>query len=205
MARQRRKQGKYENVREALHPGGDFLPEGRRQHGNIEIAHARLQDPSEFRAAHLKSGKFQIAMVNVARDPLEREYRYGRIDGLQHAAGRRYRDVLAWAAGRGDPGACGLRSASHDATDYKMTRMMDAARAAASLRAEARQLCGPRGEMILSCVLGDELSFRETANKISSEPGAPSFWRAQAGVGHVARAFRDALRALSDEWFRAAA
>jgi hypothetical protein len=206
MARQQeRRDGRYDGVGSALHPGGDFLPEGKRRHGNVEIVHARLEDPTDLRAAHLRAGKFQRTMVNVARDPLEREYRYGRLDRQQHAAGQRYRSVLAWAAGKGDPGAGGLRSGSWDASEYKTIRMLDAARAAVDLRQDAIAVCGPRGEMILTSVLGDDLSFRETANRIGSEPGAPRFWRAQIGASRVAEQFRDGLKRLADEWFAATA
>jgi hypothetical protein len=203
---QERNLGRYENVTAALHPGGkEFLPEGRRRHGNIEIVHARLVDPSETRAAHLRAGKHQRTMVNVARDPLEREHRYGRIDGQQHAAGLRYRNVLLWAAGKGDPGAGGLRNGSWDASEYKLLRMMEAVDIARDMRDDAKALCGERGEFVLTRVLGDEMTFYETAIRISQQPGAPSFWRAQAGVTRVAREFRAALRILADEWFRAVA
>ena len=206
MARQQeRKIGRYDEVGSALHPGGEFLPEGKRRHGNVEIVHARLEDPAELRAAHLRAGKFQKTMVNVARDPLEREYRYGRLDRLQHAAGLRYRSVLARAAGRGDPGASGLRSGSWDASEYKTIRMLDAARAAVELRQDAIAVCGSRGEMILTAVLGDEFSFKETAIKISTEPGAPRLWRTQEGAARVAREFREGLKLLADEWFAATA
>jgi hypothetical protein len=203
---QERNLGRYENVTAALHPGGkEFLPEGRRRRGNIEIVHARLVDPSETRAAHLRAGKFQRTMVNVARDPLEREHRYGRIDRLQHAAGLRYRNVLFWAAGKGDSGASGAGSSSYDAEEYKILKMLDAAAAAVDLRREAKSLCGERGELVLTSVLGDEMSFRDTAIMISQQPGAPRFWRAQAGVTRVAREFRAALKVLAEDWFRATA
>jgi hypothetical protein len=201
---QERNLGRYENVAAAIHPGGkEFLPEGRRRHGNIEIAHARLVDPSALKAAHLRAGKFQRTMVNIARDPLEREHRYGRIDGHQHAAGLRYRNVMLWAAGKGDPGASGLRSGSWDASEYKIARMIDAAGAAADMKRETRSLCGDRGELVLTSILGDEMTFQETAIRIGQQPGAPRFWRAQAGVTRVAREFREALRILADEWFQA--
>ncbi len=206
MGAQERNLGRYENVTNALHPDGkEFLPEGRRRHGNLEIVHARLVDPSQTNAAHLSRGKFQRTMVNVARDPLEREHRYGRIDRLQHAAGLRYRNALAWARGEGDPGMGGAASGSYDASEYKVLRMMDAAREAIALRRDVARLCGQRGEMVLTCVLGDEQTFRETANRIGSEPGAPRFWRAQAGVTRVAREFRTSLKTLAEEWFRATA
>lgn len=206
MTRQQgRKLGRYDDLGSALHPGGEFCPEGKRRHGNIEIVHARLEDPTDLRAAHLRNGKFQRTMVNVARDPLEREYRYGRLTRLQHAAGLEYRRTLMWAAGHGDPSPSGLRSPAWDAAEYKTVRALDAARAAVDLRDQAQQVCGPRGEMVLTCVLGSELSFRETADKIGSEPGAPRFWRAQAGVSRVAREFREALSLLADEWFSATA
>jgi hypothetical protein len=202
---QQRNLGRYEGVGSALNPGG-LRREGKHLPGRIEIAHARLVDPkAQLLAAHLQVGKFQQTMVNIARDPLEREYRYGRLDRLQHAAGSRYRGVLAWAAGRGDSGDGGLRSSAYDASEYKTIKMLDAASAAVAIRREAAQLCGPRGEMVLTCVLGDELSFRETADKIGSEPGAPRFWRAQAGASRVAEQFRGALRLLADDWFRATA
>ncbi len=202
MAAQQRKLGKYENVNAAIHPGGAFVSEGKHLPGRVEIAHARVVDPSGLRAAHLQRGKHQQAMVNIAKDPLEREYRYGRIDRLQHAAGRRYRDVLAWAAGRGDPGGYDARAGvSRDSGEYRIAKIMDAAREAVAIKAEARELTGARGEMVLSGVLGDELSFREMAFKIGSEPGAPTFWKKQAGVSRVARQFREALTLLSSAWF----
>jgi hypothetical protein len=208
MARSREQQrnlGRYEGVGSALNPGG-LRREGKHLPGRIEIAHARLVDPkAQLLAAHLQAGKFQQTMVNIARDPLEREYRYGRLDRQQHAAGSRYRGVLAWAAGRGDSGASGLPSGAWDASEYKTIKQLDCAKAAVEIRQEAVQLCGPRGEMVLTCVLGDELSFRETADKIGSEPGAPRFWRAQAGASRVAENFRESLRLLAEEWFRATA
>lgn len=196
-----RKTGRYDGVGGALNPGG-LLPEGKYANGNVQIAHARLVDPkAELLAAHLQSGgKFQQTMVNIARDPLEREFRYGRLDNLQHAAGIRYRDLILWARGQGDPGASRGHSSAHDANEYRILRRMEAAGAANALRDEAVRICGARGEMILTTVLGDEKSFRETANLIGSEPGAPSFWRAQVGASRVAERFRDALKRLADEW-----
>lgn len=202
MGAQERNLGRYDNVTAALHPGGkEFLPEGRRRRGNVEIVHARLVDPSETKGAHLCHGKFQRTMVNVARDPLEREHRYGRIDRLQHAAGLRYRNILFWAAGKGDSGAGGAGSGSYDAEEYKVIKMLDAAAAAVDLRREAKSLCGERGEFVLTSVLGDEMTFRDTAIKISNQPRAPRFWRAQAGVTRVACEFRMALKVLADSWF----
>lgn len=203
MAMQRKALGRYENVSSALHPGGRFLPEGKHLVGRIEIAHARLHDPAEFVGAHLQKGKFSQAMVNIARDPLEREYRYGRLSRQQHAAGMRYRSILDHAAGRGEH-IEGPRAPAIDAHEYKIAKMIDAAREAVALRKEATQICGPRGEMVLTAVLGGELTFRETANKIASEPGAPKFWLAQVGVTRVAREFREALRLLAEAWFDAA-
>lgn len=204
MGAQERNLGRYDNVTAALHPGGkEFLPEGRRRRGNIEIVHARLYDPSETNAAHLRHGKQQRTMVNIARDPLEREHRYGRIDRRQHAAGLRYRDVLLWAAGKGDSGASGHGRSSWDAASYKVAKMLDAAKEAADLRREAKALCGERGELVLTSVLGDEMTFRDTAIRIGQQPGAPSFWRKQAGVTRVAREFRLALKILAEGWFRA--
>lgn len=204
MARRGKPTGRYENVGSALHPGGGFLPEGSRLSGRIEIAHARVVDPIPTLDVHLRVGKFQKAMVNLAHDPLEREHRYGRIDRQQYAAGRRYRETLAWAQGRGD---CpdGPRGRAIDAHEYRIAKAIDAAKEAVEMRREAVLLCGPRREMILSAVLGDEISFTDTANRIGSEPGAPRFWRAKAGVTRVAREFREALRQLSDQWFRATA
>lgn len=201
----RQPKGRYEALDQTIHPGRDFRPEGAPLPGRVEIAHARLVDPTEMRAAHLIGGKFQRTMVNIARDPLEREYRYHRLTREQHAAGVRYRETLEWARGYGGVKDEGLRSPSSDSNEYRVCRMIDAARAAVALRAEAVQLCGRRGEFILTAVLGDDHNFRETANLIGSEPGAAAFWKKQAGLTRVAREFRDALGRLADEWYRGTA
>jgi len=195
--------GRYEGVTAALHPGRDFRREGKPLPGRVEIAHAALVDPTETRAVHLARGKRQQTMVNVARDPLEREHRYGRLDGFQYAAGMRYREIMERAHGVGAPSDDGLRSSQRDSNEYRIARMLDAAHAAIEVRAVAIRYCGPRGEFILTAVLGDDHTFRETANLIGSEPGADKMWKRQVGASRVAREFRDALQVLSDRWYRA--
>lgn len=206
MAKIAKTRGKYDGVQDAIHPGKGFLPEGKMRgcEGKVEIAHAAILDPDEKAPVHIRLGKRQRVMHNVGADPLEREYRYGRLGRLQYAAGLRYRRTMDDARGRGDPGPSeGRGERNAQANECLIVARLEAAQEAVEMKSEVLVLCGERGAMILERVLGDECGFRDVAHMLGGAPGAPTFWLRKAGISRVAREFREGLRLLADHWFKA--
>lgn len=154
-----RKAGRYDLVHEATHPGPD-LPNIRLP-GRIETVVAAVADPNPMEGEKLKR---QRVAVNVARDPLEQEYRRHRISTAVYLAGRAYQQVMEAAqigGGKADLDAP-IGAGDHEAM---VARRFDRAQLAVELDANIRASLGAWSAMILRGVLVDGHAIREIAER----------------------------------------
>lgn len=185
--------GRYDAVamvEKPLEPDGEFLPEGKREHGNIEIAHARVEAPGETRAYHLSHGKYHRGMVNVANDPLEREFKYGRISNDAYLAGRAYQAVMEASFA----GSSGINlEAARSVGDHEslVAKRYDRVAAAVDLDRRIKARIGAWAALLLRGVLVDGHRIRTIAKR----NGRCS----KNAVARVMQEFREALEDLADE------
>jgi hypothetical protein len=181
----RHRDGRYDRVEEATHPGPALPRAPRRMRGKVEIAIAAVPDPNPIGGEKLRR---QRVAVNVARDPLEREYAYHRISTAAYLAGRTFERILEEARIGG--GSASIEpSVGRGDHEAMIARAIDRAYAAVAACWEVRSKCGERGQRILRAVLGDRHSFTEIAL-------AYGLGR-DRGARKIAAEFREALEALA--------
>jgi hypothetical protein len=178
--------GRYDRVHEATHPGPD-LPNIRLP-GRIETVVAAVADPNPVEGEKLKR---QRVAVNVARDPLEQEYRRHRISTAAYLAGRAYQQVMEAAhigGGKADLDAP-IGAGDHEAM---VARRFDRAQLAVDLDANIRASLGAWSAMILRGALVDGHAIREMAerNRRGSKDSIAAVWIE----------FREALECLGDHY-----
>jgi hypothetical protein len=190
MAVQRKRYGRYDRIEEAVHPGPALPRAPKRMKGKIEIVTAAVEDPNPIGGEKLRR---QRVAVNVARDPLEREYAYHRISTAAYLAGRTFESILE-AAQIGAGSASPERSGGVGDHEAVVAKSIDRAAAAVAAELDARSACGLRGVVILRAVLGDRQTFAQIA--------AADGMGAKRGTAQIAREFREALVALALHWER---
>ncbi|WP_159728352.1 hypothetical protein [Methylosinus sp. Ce-a6] len=153
--------------------------------GKIEIVVAAVPDPNPIEGERLKRQK---AAVNIAGNPLEREYSRGRISTEAYQAGLTFERILE--AARIGGGAVSIEP-SAGAGDHEavIARAIDRAAAAVAACRDVRSKCGQRGALILRAVLGDRQTFVQIA--VSEGLGR------DRGTRKIAAEFREALEALA--------
>lgn len=188
MAIQRKNYGRYDRIEEAVHPGPALPRAPKRMKGKVEIVTAAVDDPNPVGGEKLRR---QRVAVNVARDPLEREYAYHRISTAAYQAGRTFERILE--AAQIGAGSVSLER-SGGAGDHEAVVAKSIDRAAASVAAEydARSACGQRGMLILRAVLGDRQTFAQIA--------AAEGLGVKRGTARIAAEFREALAGLALHW-----
>lgn len=178
--------GRYDRVHEATHPGPD-LPNIRLP-GRIETVVAAVADPNPSEGEKLKR---QRVAVNVARDPLEQEYRRHRISTAAYLAGRAYQQAMeaAQIGGSGAAFDAPIGAGDHEAM---VARRFDRVRTAVELEANIRASIGAWSAMILRGVLVDGHAIREMAeqNRRGSKDSIAAVWSE----------FREALEYLGEHY-----
>ncbi len=185
MAVRRKNYGRYDRIEEAVHPGPALPRAPKRMKGKVEIVTAAVDDPNPVGGEKLRR---QRVAVNVARDPLEREYAYGRISTAAYQAGRTFERVLEAACIGGGPASmerCG-GAGDHEAM---VAKSIDRAAAAVEFEYDARAACGQHGALILRAILGDGQTFAQIA--------AAEGLGARRGPSIIAHEFREALAAFA--------
>jgi len=186
-----RRNGIFDDVQSATHPGPELPRAPRRMRGRVEIAIGALPDPNPVEGEKLKRQKVAL---NVARDVLLRELKQGRIGNAQFQAGRVFERILETATI--GAGAASLErgggSGDHEAV---VAKAIDRAGGVVEAEYAARSACGQRGVVLLRAILGDRQSFAQIA--------AAERLGAKRGPGKIAAEFREALLALAhdlDRW-----
>jgi hypothetical protein len=181
----RRRDGRYDRVEEATHPGPALPRAPRRMRGKVEIAIAAVPDPNPIGGERLRRQK---VAVNVASSVLEREHSRGRISTGAYEAGLMFERILEEARIGG--GSASIEpSVGRGDHEAMIARAIDRADAAVAACWEVRSKCGERGQRILRAVLGDRHSFAEIAL-------AYGLGR-DRGARKIAAEFREALEALA--------
>jgi hypothetical protein len=181
----RRRDGRYDRVEEATHPGPALPRAPRKMRGKVEIAIAAVPDPNPIEGERLRRQK---VAVNVASSVLEREHSRGRISTGAYEAGLMFERILEEAriGGRAVSMEPSSGAGDHEAM---VARAIDRSNAAVAACWEVRSKCGERGQRILRAVLGDRHSFTEIAL-------ADGLGR-DRGTRKIAAEFREALEALA--------
>lgn len=172
-------------------PQRPALPrEGNRASGKIRVKHGAVADPDPAR-----EGKRQRVAVNMHTDALETEYAYKRISEEAYRAGRVYQAVIEISRGRrvGERGfELGDRSGSPQSREWALLARLQNAQDAVELLAETRSAIGAWGELVLTGVLGEGLTFTQMAAKMGR--------KGERARAEIARAFREGLEVLAKEW-----
>lgn len=184
MAPAKKSYGRYEHISDSVLPGPDLPRAPRRMRDRIEIVVAAVPDPNPVGHDRLRR---QRVAVNVAQNPLEREYAYGRITTHQYDCGLTFERILERALiGVAAPSM--ERSCGAGNRGSMIARYLDRARATVHAEHDARSACGQRGAMILRAVIGDRQSFAQIAR--AERLGK------KRGSARIAGEFREALAAL---------
>ncbi|PWB94674.1 hypothetical protein C5689_06315 [Methylosinus sporium] len=194
MTAPRRKEGRYDRIENATHPGPALPSAPRKMRGKVEIVVGAVPDPNPVMGEKLRRQK---VAVNAACDPLEREHAYHRISPAAYRAGRIYQRIIEAARIGGGGSSFGEATGggpTAGAQDAKAAEAIDRAAAVVSLTEQTRRAIGQWAEITLRMILGDGLSFAQVA-AARREP-------TKRGTAKVASEFREALCGLANEFDR---